>query len=257
MASIDPLPTHLPAPPRSVRGGPGFTIWFMRIFMLPHLLVGVYLLCQAVLIVLIVLFGTDLTGTVTKATPRTTKSGAKYELEYRYTVKGHEYTDARTAGESSYTPAPQSSGAEGALGTVQLRHLGIRDFHQSILLENHSAWRSIPGPLAICLFWNTIVSLFVAVVWVAPISRRLLVKYGEATAGTVVGRFTQSGKSTTYHVSLLFRHPQTGEFISCEMQVPTKELYDSAETGRKLTILFSPRKPKHAVAYELSGYTAH
>ncbi|HEX9047904.1 MAG TPA: hypothetical protein VF988_12845, partial [Verrucomicrobiae bacterium] len=32
---------YLPPPPRRVRGGPGGGIWFGRIFMLPHTLIGI------------------------------------------------------------------------------------------------------------------------------------------------------------------------------------------------------------------------
>lgn len=256
MLSIEPLPTQLPAPPRSVRGGPGFGIWFIRIFILPHMMVGVVLICQSLLLVLTVLFGADLTGTVTKASTKTTKSGATYTLDYRYTIKGHEYSDSNTVGEKTYAAATQSGVAAGAQGTVHLRYIGAVGFHHAMLVENHSAWASVASPLGICLFWNAILSVFVAIAWVVPINRRLLVKYGEATAGKVVDSWTKRGKSTTYYVRLHFRHPQTGEQISCEMQVPNKELYESAAVGRQLTILFSPRNPRRAIAYELSGYTA-
>src|SRR4051794_36387760 len=60
-------PTALPPPPRAVRGGDGCGIWFVRIFILPHCLVGIWMPCECALLILAAMFYTTVDGKVTGA----------------------------------------------------------------------------------------------------------------------------------------------------------------------------------------------
>lgn len=50
-------PTLLPSPPRVVHGSVGGWVWFMRVFIFPHMCVGVGMAGLLVLRVLVVAFG--------------------------------------------------------------------------------------------------------------------------------------------------------------------------------------------------------
>src|SRR5437867_3035224 len=85
MSSTENTPVRLPPPPREVHGGVGCAIWFVRLFILPHMLVGIFLIARLVLTALTAVFGTDRVATVTKAyTSQTSKGGTIYHIDYHY-----------------------------------------------------------------------------------------------------------------------------------------------------------------------------
>lgn len=104
------------------------------------------------------------------------------------------------------------------------------------------------------VFWNSIMSVFVYMIWIKPVRLRLLYKYGEATFGTLAGKRVHTGKSSTYYVSYTFKHPVTGEMIRGETQVPNFGVWSTARQGQSVTVLYASNKPKRNAIYELSGY---
>jgi hypothetical protein len=256
MFSGENTPTQLPPPPRDVQGGVGCAIWFLRLFILPHMCVGVFLISQLFLSILDAAFGTDVRATVTKAyTKPASKDGTIYYLNYQYSAGGRDYTNSESVGAATFAAVGHPEDVENRETTVRVRHFEVGPFHHHQLTQGHSAWRGAGEALVFALFWNGIVSVFVYLGWVAPIRRHLLVRHGFATEGTIVSRRERSGKGTTYYAKFRFRNPENGIEVEREMSLPGEAAYDTAQPGRPVTVLYSPRNPRRAVIYEFSGYT--
>ncbi len=248
-------PTRLPPPPRRVHGQSGCLFWFLRLFILPHTIAGVFILGQFLMAVLIAAFGTDTMAVVTEAhTSKTSKGGTMYNLSYRFEGGGRTWTNSDTVGATTYTQVTRPQEREGARGSVQVKYLVAGPVHYHLLTENNPPWSQAGEKLFFALFWNGIVSIFVYLFWIAPIRMRLLVRRGEVARGTVVGTRIKTGKSTTYYVKFRFKVAETSEEVEKEMTVPAQEMYEYAHAGLVVTVIYDPRKPRRALAYELSGY---
>src|SRR5215472_10519475 len=95
--------TSLPPPPRSVRGGVGCGVWFVRLFTLPHTLIGIGLLLNIPLTILWALAGTELPATILRGETSTSrKGGVSYTLHYRYAAGGQSFENSDGVGEGIY-----------------------------------------------------------------------------------------------------------------------------------------------------------
>ena len=248
----------LPPPPRTVHGGPGFGVWFARLFIMPHLCCGIGLLGFVLITALTAAFGTDVTALVTNAhTSRGSKGSTNYSLDYRYRIGGTEYTHSSSVGARTYSscaPAGRLHDAEGPVARLHVRHLGFGPWHYQAVVEEGSLWKIAGGMFLMALFWNGIVSVFVYVLWVAPIRNRRLIRSGETTAGKVLKTRISRGKSTSYYATFGFTDPATGQEIQREMSLPGRPQYNQACAVQSVTVIYDPRHPRHALAYELSGY---
>jgi len=255
MLSSETAPTPLPPPPRSVRGGAGCGLWLVRVFILPHVCVGVGVAGLTVLTALVAALGTDLAATVTGAhTSRGHKGGISYQIDYRYRIGARDYTHSGGVSAETYAAVGHPRDLEGPPATVRVRHLTIGPWNYGVLTQERTAWKAAGGLLVFAVFWCAILSIFVYLIWVIPIRNRLLVRNGQTTTGTIVKSRVNRGKSTSYYATFRFQDPATGREIEREMTLPGKEQYEAAWAGKAVTVVYSPRHPKRALAYELSGY---
>jgi hypothetical protein len=249
-------PTRLPPPPRHVSGGAGCAIWFGRLFILPHTIVGLFLLGHLAMSFLVAALGTDLRAEVTQThTSRGSKGSISYQVQYNYAAGDMHYKSSGSVQARTYArlDRPQSAEATGPLPTVGIRLLQMGPLHYHLLTEDRSAWREGLDSLFIALFWNGILSVFIILLWIAPIRARSLVRHGQVAVGTVVKTRVNRGKSYTYYATFQFRNPENGAEIEKEMSVP-KARFDDAIPGRVVTVIYDLRKPRRAIAYELSEY---
>jgi len=240
-----------------VHGGPGCAIWFVRLFILPHTFIGIFLIGQFLLTVLTAMFGTDIAATVTKAhTSETRKGGTIYYIDYKYAAAGREYTNSESVGAMTFGRVSNPAELEAERPRVRVRHFEFGPLRHHLLIEAHSPWASAGEALVFALFWNGILSVFLTLAWIAPIRRRHLVRNGVATEGTIVSTRTRQGKGISYYAKFRFRNRENGVEIEREMQVQGKADYDAAHPGRAVTVLYWPRNPRRAVVYEFCGYQA-
>jgi Protein of unknown function (DUF3592) len=248
-------PTRLPEPPRTVRGGPGCMIWFVRVFILPHMVGGVVMAVVFVLTVIVALWGTDSTGSVLAlSTSHGRKGGTTYNVQYRYCIDWRCFTNSASVGSQLFQSLSGSSNLEGAPAPVKVRVISIGRLHFHVFTEEHSAWDEAGPLLLFVLFWNAILSVFVYVIWVAPLRDRALVRNGQVASGNIVSKRERRGRGVTYFATFRFTDPASGQEIKREMTLPSRAKYDDARTGKPVTVIYDPRKPKRAVAYELGSY---
>jgi len=246
---------RLPPPPRKVRGGVVCGLWFIRLFIMPHVCAGVFMAGRLILTVLVAIFGTDIMAKVTEMhTSRGSKGGTTYHVAYTYNADGRDYSDTDSVGAGTYEAIRSPKELEGRAAIIRVRHFASGPLHFHVLTQDGSAWKSAASLLGFVLFWNGVLSVFVYAVWVVPIRQRGLMRHGEVTDGTIVGSRVRSGKATTYYATFRFRDPESGAEITREMQLPGEAQYSAAKPGLEVSVLYDPSRPKRAIAYEFCGY---
>jgi Protein of unknown function (DUF3592) len=248
-------PTRLPEPPRTVRGGPGCAIWFVRVFILPHMAGGVVMAVAFVLTVIVALWGTNTTGSVLAlSTSRSSKGHMTYNVKYRYCIGWRCFTNSASVGSQLFQSLSRPTNLEGAPTPVKVRFISLDRLHYHVFTEEHSAWAEAGPLLLFVLFWNALLSVFVYIIWVAPLRERALLRNGQIVPGEIVSTRERRARGVTYYATFRFTDPSTGQEIKREMTLPSRAKYDEARTGKPVTVIYNPRKPKRAVAYEMSSY---
>ena len=255
MLLAEQTPTQLPPPPRAVHGGLGCAVWGVRLFVLPHMCAGVFLLGRLVASVLLATFGTDVEATVTNAhTAPASKGGTIYYLDYQYRRDGREFFDTETVGATAYATFSAPGTLEGRRPTLRVRHWQLGPWSTHRVDQQSAPWRLVAGDFFIALFWNGILSVFVYAFWVRPTRERSLIRHGEVARGTIVSTRTRQGRGPNYFATFRFAEPATGFDVQREMEISGLVDFASLRPGYPLTVLFDPRKPRRAIAYELCGY---
>jgi len=252
---LDPviLGAHLPPPPRKVLGGPGVGVWVMRVFMLPHTVVGIGLIGALLVTALACLYGTDTTGYVTSTRTGSSKGHATYTVEYRYDGAAPGLT-----GETSVTPAIYASlkRTKGAApAEVQVSHYELGPIHVSELAVVETLSSRLGFLSVFAAIWNASIGIFLWALYVVPYRDKQLVRLGARTPGKVTAKRTSRGRNTSYYVSYGYE-TASGELVEQEMGTRS-ELWSQLEEGAAVTVLYWPDRPKRSVAYELCNYRVH
>jgi len=244
---------QLPPPPRRVRlesGGCG--LWFGRIFILPHTLIGIGAIGYLLFLVLWALFGRNIPGVVndTEVT-HTSKGGESYRLKFEYQVNGRTKTGSDNVDEAVYQ---QFRSAE--ISNITVRYFGLGPLGHGERYDGNTEgrWALVGFMVLWAGFWNGIMSIFWYVLWIKPLRYRWLYKHGVTTTGTVAGKRTRSGKSTRYFISYTYRDPVSGQALNAEILV-SGAAWNQATAGEPVTVLYAPDKPKRSTIYEYGGYS--
>ncbi len=250
-------PTPLPPTPRTVRfRGGGFAKLATgcgRVFILPHMLAGVFLFFYLIFLLLWAAFGVDYQGEVTGAGESRSNKSTTYRVNYKFPVDGVVMNDSQTVAYEVMNRYQKLDAMSPEQKSVRVRYLVIGVFKQAGLPELESPWKTIGGMTLFVLFWNGLLSVFVYLLWISPIRIRRLYVHGEPAVGRVLSKRAQSGKGTTYWVEYEFSDPVTGDKLKKEI-VTVREAWNKVSQGDEVTVLFKPSKPKHSVAYELGPY---
>lgn len=243
----------MPPPPRTVRGKLGSGIWFGRIFIIPHTLIGIGILIYWIFTALWVFFGSDISGSVIKAEIRySSKHGDKYELTYQFIAGGKMKYRTDSVSYAFYQRYLSRDKDEDFPVTVH--YLSIGPLEKSAMREGGSLWSGYLGLTVILLFWNVVVSIITYQLWVKPLQSRFLYINGQATNGTVISKRSYKGKSTAYYVTYSFQDPYSGKEFEREMAVWRSADWQRAVQGQSVTVLFSRNNPKRSTVYEFGGY---
>jgi hypothetical protein len=240
IAGIPPAPRVV----RRTRGGCGLT--FLRLFILPHVCVGIILLLSVPSHLLVSRFGTPVTAIVDqKQTTPTRNGGLMYDIYYHYKLDGRRYDKRASVGKDAYNQT-----------RVGDRHNGrASELWGHSLFVGQPEWEETGplGMLGIALFWNGIVSVFVYVLWVVPLRERWIARIGQPAQGIVTGRRERSGRGgKTYLLTYAFTTPEGLEYTGkCSV---TNWVYQTALDGTALIVLYDPRRPRWNLAYEYCDF---
>jgi hypothetical protein len=250
-------PTHLPFPPRRVRANlrGAIGLWFLRLFILPHTLIGIGLLVNVPWTLLWAVAHSKLPATVIRGEVHTSsKGGTSYKLYYRYRVGEHwlDGSDGVSQAVYQHYQAPGASEQESRPATVRYFELG--PFRKVHLVDAGAPAKEVLTFLFIACFWNGILSVFLYLAYWLPWRTRHLCRWGQAAAGTITECYTRSGKSTRYYINYQFPDPVTGQQCSHGMEVSGRALWSKAARGAPVTVLYDPNRPKRSLAYEFAPY---
>ncbi|CAA9383284.1 MAG: hypothetical protein AVDCRST_MAG64-805 [uncultured Phycisphaerae bacterium] len=150
--------------------------WFDRIFIIPHVIVGVGLIGFSLLNLVWLIAGTDVEGRVLAAEERTsTKGVVSHGVDYAYPSGAGERRDRTDVSQVYYEglPAelrrPSRPAGEGDSVPITVRVLEAGPVHHAVALPNRwSRWSCLGMALAVTAFWNAIVSAFVYRDWILP-----------------------------------------------------------------------------------------
>jgi hypothetical protein len=249
-------------PPRRVgyRGGAkmGCGLWFIRLFILPHTLVGIGLLCAACwytgMYAAVSLLGEICDGKIVKKETRKHKSGQTHYAHYVFTSDGNEY-----AGEVSVNEAGFAQINEGDAITVHALSAWPNQCHWP-RVPGHSPLLTIGGVWAATLFWNGILSVFFWGAYLRPLRNRWLIRYGEPTQGIVREVKAYQGKgAASYRITYEYATPPRD---GAESQLHTRKITSTskeaanARAGELVTVLYYPQKPWRSLVYPYSEYRA-
>lgn len=245
-------PEFLPRPPRRVRGRLGGGIWFARIFMMPHTLIGIGAAGYLVFLLLWRLLGSDIPGTVVGSKiSHSSKHGDSYVLNYQFQAGGQTKSSSDGVSLALYQRYQNRNETN---PPVTVHYFSIGPLEHSALHTGSSLWGEIGALTLWASFWNLIISIFLYQYWVKPLRARMLYRNGEATAGTLLRKRVQKGKTSTYYVSYKFNDPFSGKVFESEIQVWNPAEWHLAMEGQPVTVLYSRDNPKRSTVYEFGGY---
>jgi hypothetical protein len=269
----------LPPAPRSVRRklGSGCGLWFIRLFILPHTIAGIFLIVSIPFGWYVEHFGTPVTATVDRRETQPTKKGGKlYQLYYHYDFGGRRFEGSESVSEEQYNQAggvdaggstgltpgsstaittrPSSSKSAGTGVQFEGRAVAVLPGHPYFRAPSEWGGWSLLPMLGFALFWNGILSFFLYAIWILPLRQRLLVKRGEVATAAITSRKIHRGKGTTYTLMYRFTAEGGGEYTgACNV---TKSDYENIPDGAPVLVVYKPTNPRHNLAYRFSDFIA-
>jgi len=248
--------------PRKVRAregcGYGCGIWFFRLFMLPHTIIGPWLLFKAisniVLYLGVLLAGQDVDGKIIRKFETQGKKGPYYHAEYIYTFDQLLYDATVSLDANEYAAL-----REGQLINVKVYKPGVECGHWPGV-ASYSPIREAGGMLLAALFWNSILSVFIYMLYIRPWRFRQLVRWGRPAEGIVRSVHTQMNKGTKSHqVRYEYVVPPDGHSPGGVFTGKTSGVGAVAgriQVGSIVTVLYDPRRPKRSMLYPVSDFRA-
>jgi hypothetical protein len=237
-----------PAPPRAVRRKTGTAagIGCLRVFMLPHLLVGLFLLFAVPARLYVYHFGAPVTAIVDRVESRTSrKHGDYYLVQYHYLLDGRRFDDSKSPSARTGRPPPRVGDTFAGRAAALLGHALFLPASLNIVGDI--------TPLAIAaVIWNGFIGVWLYIAWILPLCQRWLATTGEAAIGTITHWQANRRNRTTqsYTVSYSFTTPD-GRSHDARCRVSGR---DRPAEGATITVLYAPRRPRWNLPYECSDF---
>jgi hypothetical protein len=198
------MPPELQRPtPRSIRrrqgAWAGCGLIFVRLFILPHMIIGMCLLLMVPITITEMFFGKVQQGRIVGKWITSVKR-TNYHIRYAYDADGIHRTGERSCSRSQYDAIPDPARAQ-TPASIEIRSLTILGCHfHEALLAGESRWVKIAIFTLIALFWNGVMSVFIYMVWIAPWQEKRLYRWGTPVPGRITAKHTRSGKRISYYL---------------------------------------------------------
>ncbi len=265
------IPPELRAWPRRVKLKPlssSMGLWVLRLFILPHSLIGITMAGAAIGYPIWVLAGTNHAAKVTATRYYTSSSKGHttqhYEITYAYALDGvtrQKSADVSAAvfnrvGGVGGIVKPAKKVEAPAYGTVNVRGLGWPPLYYDAVVEpGTSLWAPWGFILLFAAFWNGILSLFWWLAYVNPWRIRRLYRTGRVGYGIITGKHCRIGSKGVRHNYLTYEF-QTAEGLADrgEMLVANRAEYEAAAVDEGVLVLHPTGKTKPSVLYKYGLY---
>ena len=219
---------------------------FPRLFVMPHVIVGIVTLLAVPTRWYVYNHGTHVQATIHKLERRTSRKGGVYY------VAGFDYMLGDRPYNEEYESLSDGEGGRTRIGD-KIDGRAAAPLGYAIFLRTSLDIRSDLLALgAWSLVWNAFIGLFTYFLWVVPIRQRLLAKRGPAAAGVITGRKETRGRGTTYTLFYVF-HAEGGQPVQAKSNV-SRGPYHAAYEGAPVTVIYDPNKPTRSLPYEFSDF---
>jgi hypothetical protein len=216
-----------------------------RLFILPHVIGGIGMALVVLSKLLLVLIGTATLGTVeSKTVSKSSKGRCIYYVDYSFRTGNSIHRGETQIDRDFYDGLAERA-------PVQVLYLGLAPEYISDILQ---LGKSLPPNTWLATifagFWNAILSPFVNMLYIRPWRRKKLVKTGEAGTGKVVARRIDRGPKGSPQYVVEYEYRALGQRYRGE-EMTEESLYNVFPNGRKLSVIYDPKKPSRSVALDL------
>lgn len=215
------------------------------------------------------IYGTEVKGIVTdKHSHVDSEDGRIYNIEIEYKFNDENCDEKLTISKQEYKQYEVGS-------SVDVRFLpALRGITQSVKPAGEGAYKSIDLAtvgfyIFFAVFWNALLSVFVLILYVAPVVNWWLLRYGAVCPGRIQHKSSHSDSdSTTYKIDYVYapgkKSPTTFEQgVQFSSGTPGKTQVTSSTSvahsvwlrqkeGQDICVLYSPRWPSIHCVYEFS-----
>jgi len=238
--------------PRRVRrrSGTWGELLFVRLFTLPHILVGLGLLLSVPLTFATVYLGQVHQGRIVSKWTTTGKNRIYYQVKYEYEVGGAIHSDERACSEPQFNQMGNFSTTEPVqpIEVRTLKFLGSESHEAYLPGESHfgPVWNiALPA-----LLWNAFMCIFFWFFYITPWRMKRLVRWGEPVTGRIYQK--RIGGRGRYFLKCAFIHPGIG---SRQVEVEVQGLmYNRATEYEAVTMLCYPNRKRPVTVYEYGDF---
>lgn len=242
-------PTIGPAP-RTIQPRVGYKsgAGCAKLFILPHMLIGVGVIMVFILKIAMGLVGTKTDATVLEKTwHRGSKGGTTYRVRFAFTAGGERHEGKSQVSQEAWEKLPER-------GFIPIVYLPI---YQEILSDYKDPKSFFPSGtglmLWIGLFWNGIMGVFVYFIYVVPRRRKRLVIDGAEADGVITGKEMHRGSKGGITYQVRYRYAVLGETLHGKQDVP-KGTFEAALEGLQVSVAYDQQMPSRSVAVDLSEW---
>jgi hypothetical protein len=237
----------IPPPPRIIRAKPGAhtLVRAMRLFIIPHTLVGLFIMFSIPAQLYVAHFGTPVTAVVEKlsATP-SRKGGTVYEISFYYDLDGRRFEERASASAEVYDQLHLRDRFQGRASSLLSHSLFVGPAWQ-----HEPLWQTV----LFAVIWNAILCPFLYMFWIRPLHERWLARNGLAAPGTITGKKQTTGRGGYNRLYFTF-HTAESQTINSKFDVAPADFHSATE-GDPVTVLYNPRHPRRCIPFEYSDFT--
>jgi len=244
---------------------PAFGLWFGRLFILPHTIIGVCLMVYPFLVAGTILWGTDVNATVfDKFTFNDAEDGRVNKIAIRYKYDGKTFVDKESVGYLEY-----ESFNVGDPVVVRFLPPPLKEYTHQFRRPGEAVKLPDLGSIAFfaffAIFWNLICGVFVAILYVWPVVNWWLLRWGAVSQCLVTKKSSYSDSDGDKHLSVQYTFipgRKLADFDSLsrgdrERQVSSKtsvnrELFEQVQEGDVLNVVHTRRWPSVNTVFEFS-----
>ncbi len=220
----------------------------MRLFILPHMLVGIGLILALVIKLSLGLFGTRVEGTVMEKTVHEdSESGPTHHVKFAFTSGGQTCEGKAQVGADVFRSLAREDG-------IPVVHLPLLPQYLSTYQPPQSRFPGGTGKiLGFALFWNALVGVFVGVLYIAPWRNKRLLRSGTGAAGRVTNKRmnTDSDGDRTHEVD--YTYEAGGQTLQGRAKVTAAE-FERTQTGAPVSVVYEPGNPRRSQVIEFSEW---